>query len=78
MANGNGADAQSLEFTWRYNPPVDPAGAERMLKEVNEILGGLGIVFLLSCARWQQLLEFHVDRRPTNEGFRYYNLDGAA
>ena len=48
MVSGNGADAQSLDFTWRYNPPVDPAGAERMLKEVKEILDRLGIAFLLS------------------------------
>ncbi len=48
MGLGNGSDAESLEFTFKYNPPVDVAVAERVLKEVKEILNGLGIVFLLS------------------------------
>ena len=38
MVLGNGSDAESLEFTFNYNPPVDAAAAERVLKEVKEIL----------------------------------------
>ena len=48
MVLGNGSDAESLEFTFNYNPPVDATVAERVLKEVKEILDQAGIVFLLS------------------------------
>ena len=43
MVLGNGSDAESLEFTFNYNPPVDATAAERVLKEVKEILDQSGI-----------------------------------
>lgn len=42
-----GSGAASLEFSLRYNPPMDPQIAERILKEAKKILDGLGIEFLL-------------------------------
>lgn len=42
-----GSDAASLEFSLRYNPPMDPQAAERILKEAKKILEGLGIEFIL-------------------------------
>jgi hypothetical protein len=48
MTTGNGSDEASLDFTMKYNPPVGAAAAELRLKDVKEILDGLGIVFLLS------------------------------
>ena len=47
MNLGNGSDQATYEYSLRYNPPMDPAVAERNLKEVKEILDGLGVVFLL-------------------------------
>jgi hypothetical protein len=48
METGNGSDEQTLEFSFRYNPPMDPVAGERALKEAKEVLGSLGIDFLLS------------------------------
>ena len=44
---GNGSDSASLEYTFKYNPPMDHAVAERNLKEAKQILDNVGIVFLL-------------------------------
>ena len=44
---GNGSDSASLEYTFKYNPPMDHAVAERNLKEAKQILDNAGIVFLL-------------------------------
>ena len=48
MHPGNGSDEETLEFSFKYNPPMDPAAGERALKEAKEILDPLGVVFLLS------------------------------
>ena len=47
MTLGNGSDQATLEYTLRYNPPMDLAVAENNLKEVKQVLHQLGIVFLL-------------------------------
>ena len=47
MHLGNGSDQATLEYTLKYNPPMDLAVAERNLKEIKGILEGLGVVFLL-------------------------------
>ena len=47
MTSGNGSDQASLDYTLKYNPPMDLAVAERNLKEAKKILDQLGIVFLL-------------------------------
>ena len=47
MTLGNGSDQESLEYTNKYNPPMDLAAAESNLKEVKQILDQLGVVFLL-------------------------------
>ena len=44
---GNGSDSESLEFTFKYNPPMDHVVAERILKEAKHIFDDAGIVFLL-------------------------------
>ena len=44
---GNGSDSASLEYTFKYNPPMDHAVAERNLKEAKTILDNAGIKFLL-------------------------------
>ena len=46
MDRGNGSDEASLDYSLKYNPPIDPAVAERNLKEVKGILDGLGVVFM--------------------------------
>ena len=48
MYPGNGSDDESLQFSLKYNPPMDPADGERALKDAKEILDGVGVVFLLS------------------------------
>ncbi len=48
MYLGNGSDQATLEYSLKYNPPMDPVVAERNLKEVKRILDQLGVVFLLS------------------------------
>ncbi len=46
MESGNGSDQASLDYSLKYNPPIDPAVAERNLKEVKCILDELGVVFM--------------------------------
>ena len=46
MDRGNGSDQASLDYSLKYNPPIDPVVAERNLKEVKGILDGLGVVFM--------------------------------
>ena len=48
MTLSNGSDQEALEYTLRYNPPMDLVVGERNLKEAKEILGQLGLVYLLS------------------------------
>ncbi len=48
MYPGNGSDEESLEFSFKYNPPMGPPAGERALKEAKEILDPLGVGFLLS------------------------------
>jgi hypothetical protein len=47
MTLGNGSDQATLEYTFKYNPPMNPAVAEANLKEVKQVLDGIGLVFLL-------------------------------
>ena len=47
MKPGNGSDSASLEYTFKYNPPMDHVIAERNLKEFKRILDNVGIEFLL-------------------------------
>jgi len=44
---GNGSDLVSLEYTFKYNPPMDHEIAETNLKQFKQILDQLGIVFML-------------------------------
>jgi hypothetical protein len=48
IKTGNGSDSASLEYTLKYNPPMDHAVAEKNLKETKQILDHAGIEFLLS------------------------------
>lgn len=47
MTSGNEAGQAFLDYTLKYNPPMDLAVAERNLKEAKQILNQLGVVFLL-------------------------------
>lgn len=47
MTASNGSDHSALEYSFKYNPPMNPDVAERNLKEVKQILDQLGVVFLL-------------------------------
>jgi hypothetical protein len=47
MTASNGSDLSALEYSFKYNPPMDAEVAERNLKEVKQILDQLGMVFLL-------------------------------
>ncbi len=47
MAASNGSDRSALEYSFKYNPPMNPDVAERNLKEVKQILDQLRVVFLL-------------------------------
>jgi hypothetical protein len=47
MTFRNGSNKAALEYTLRYNPPMNLAVAERNLKEAKQILDQLGVVFLL-------------------------------
>ena len=47
LKSGNGSDSASLEYSFKYNPPMDHDVAERNLKEAKLILDDAGIVFLL-------------------------------
>lgn len=42
-----GSDRDSIEYSLKYNPPMDPVAAERILKEAKSILHGHGVVFLM-------------------------------
>ena len=48
MNVGNGSDKAAMDYTLKYNPPMDMAEIERKLKEVKQILDELGVVFMLS------------------------------
>ena len=41
------AEQAALDYTLKYNPPMDHAAAERNLKQLKSILDGLGVVFML-------------------------------
>lgn len=43
----DGSDKAAMDYTLKYNPPMDFVVIERNLKEVKQILDGLGVVFLL-------------------------------
>ena len=47
MQTGSGNDQAALDFTLKYNPPMDHAAAERNLKQLKSILDGLGVVFMM-------------------------------
>ena len=47
MQTGSGSDQASLDYTLKYNPPMDHAAAERNLKQIKSILDDLGIVFMM-------------------------------
>ena len=47
MKLGNGSDKATMEYTLKYNPPMDVAAGERNLKEVKQILDKLRLVFIL-------------------------------
>ena len=48
MTMGNGSDQAALEYTLKFNPPMDLAVGQRNLNEAKAILDQLGVVFLLS------------------------------
>ena len=47
MKRGNGSDQAGMDYSLKYNPPLDPAAAERNLKEIKKVLDDMGVVFLL-------------------------------
>ena len=47
METSNGSDESTLEYSWKYNPPMNPIIAEQNLKEVKQVLDQLKVVFLL-------------------------------
>ena len=47
MMLGNGSDKATMEYTLKYNPPMDLAVAKTNLKEIKQVLEQLGVVFLL-------------------------------
>ena len=47
MFAGNGSDLASLEYTNKYNPPIDVVVAANNLKEAKQIMDRLGVVFVL-------------------------------
>ena len=47
MTTGNRSDRSAMEYSLRYNPPMDRVISERNLKEEKQILDQLGVVFLL-------------------------------
>jgi hypothetical protein len=44
---GTGSDSTSLEYSFKFNPPMDHIVAERNLKEAKQILAQAGITFML-------------------------------
>ena len=47
MTHGNGSDKATMEYTLKYNPPMDLTVAKTNLKEIKQVLEQLGVVFLL-------------------------------
>jgi|TARA_B110000263_G_C15276276_1_gene496050 hypothetical protein len=47
MNEDNGSDQKALDYSLKYNPPMDPILGERNLKEAQQILGNLNVKFLL-------------------------------
>ena len=47
MNESNGSDQEALDYSLRYNPPMDPILGERNLKEAQQILDNLNVKFLL-------------------------------
>ena len=47
MMWGNGSDKATMEYTLKYNPPMDLAVAKTNLKEIKQVLEQLSVVFLL-------------------------------
>ena len=47
MESGIGNEQAALDYTLKYNPPMDHEAAERNLKHVKTILDGLGVAFML-------------------------------
>jgi hypothetical protein len=47
MEMNSGSDEAALEYSWKFNPPMDLVVAERNLKEVKQVLDELNVVFLL-------------------------------
>ena len=47
MVTNSGSDESALDYSFMYNPPMNPTVAERNLKEVKQVLDQLKVVFLL-------------------------------
>lgn len=47
MTAGDGSGQSAMEYSWKYNPPMDLAAADSNLKEAKQILDQLEVVFLL-------------------------------
>ena len=47
MESGIGNEQAALDYTLKYNPPMDHEAAERNLKHIKTILDGLGVAFML-------------------------------
>jgi len=47
MTQNNGSDQAAMEYSLKYNPPMNGVTGERNLKEAKKILNNLEIVFLL-------------------------------
>ena len=48
MTIRNGSDESSMEYTMKYNPPIDVTAAKRVLNEAKEIFDRVGITFFLA------------------------------
>jgi hypothetical protein len=48
MTIGNGSNEASMEYTMKYNPPIDVTAAKRVLIETKEIFDRGGITFFLA------------------------------
>ena len=47
MSENNGSDQKALDYSLKYNPPMDPILGERYLKEAQQILDNLNVKFVL-------------------------------
>ena len=47
MDENNGSDQKALDYSLKYNTPMDPIFGERNLKEAQQILADLNVPFLL-------------------------------